>query len=79
MTGISLVYFRREEVFVYLDGGNCDWFQFQKVFIDTQTKTPRHVTERAIPLNSQLPKVNTTATSFFLQWYTTSEINCYSA
>jgi len=57
----------REEVFVYLDGGNCDWFQFQKVFIDTQTKTPQHVTERAIPLNSQIPKVNTTAASFFLQ------------
>ena len=62
---LYLIFFRNEKVFVYFDGGNCDWFDFPDIYVDTSCKKPFDSAD-VVQYNPKVSEDLKISTKFFL-------------
>jgi len=55
-----------ERAFVYLDGGNCDWWAFRKIYFNNKIKNRQQVLD-SIKWNTDVSEEDRNATIFFVQ------------
>ena len=66
--------FREEKAFVYLDGGNSDWWNFEDIFVDTSIRKPLE-TLHAILLNPDVEEANKKSSIYMIKWFESKNLN----
>jgi len=66
MGTILKVKLKEEKAFVYLDGGNSDWWNFEDIFVDTSIRKPLE-TLHAILLNPDVEEANKKSSIYMIK------------